>query len=109
MFLIRLIMLASVLASGVPALAASDPTRPPIFGGTKAKPVHQPIKLSMILKDNNNMRAIINESVVGVSDVVAGAKVTAIKDDHVVLSRDGQRITLRMPLAEVRKDSSHDE
>jgi hypothetical protein len=42
--------------------------------------------------------------VVGVSDTVANAKVLSIAEDSVVVSRGGQRITLRIPLAAVRKE-----
>lgn len=108
MLRIKVIVVAVILMVSAEAFSAGDPTRPPVFGGSKAKPEYQPLKLSMILKDNKNMRAIINESVVGVSDVVAGARVTAIKDDYVVLNRAGQKITLQIPIADVRKDSNHD-
>lgn len=108
MLLTRVFLLVLMMGAGSSICAAGDPTRPPIFGAPKAHVAHEPLKLSMILKDRDNMRAIINESVVGVSGVVAGARVIAIKDDYVVLSRAGQKITLRMPLADVRKDRSDD-
>lgn len=108
MLLNRLFVIVILMLSGAGQVQAGDPTRPPSLGAGKAKPVYQALSLTMILRDSANMRAIINESVVGVTDVVAGARVIAIKEDSVVLRRAGQNITLRMPLAEVRKDSGND-
>ncbi|MBA54111.1 MAG: hypothetical protein CMK89_06600 [Pseudomonadales bacterium] len=104
MLLNKLMLVVVMLCSSMKILAAGDPTRPPLFSEVKAATAYQPLELSMILNDSNNMRAIINESVVGVSDTVANAKVLSIAEDSVVVSRGGQKITLRMPLAAVRKE-----
>ena len=37
-----------------------------------------------------------------------GAKVLAIKEDHVILSRAGQKIKLRMPVAAIRKERENE-
>ena len=105
MSLNKLMLVVIIVSGSMNVLAAGDPTRPPLFSEVKAVTAHQPLQLSMILRDSNNMRAIINESVVGVSDTVANAKVLSIAEDSVVVSRGGQRITLRMPIAAVRKET----
>ncbi|MEE2733218.1 MAG: hypothetical protein VYA55_20535 [Pseudomonadota bacterium] len=102
---IKLLLMLAVLVGSVSAQAAGDPTRPPMFSNTKTKTAYAPLQLSMILNDGHHKRAIINESVVGVSDQVADAKVLSIAEDSVVVSRAGRRITLRMPMAAVRKES----
>ena len=104
MLLNKLMLVVVIMFGSVPALAAGDPTRPPLFSGAKTVTAYQPLQLSMILNDGSNKRAIINESVVGVADTVANAKVLSIAEDSVVVSRGGQRITLRMPIAAVRKE-----
>lgn len=104
MLLNKMMLVLVLVLSSMTVSASGDPTRPPLFSGSKAKTVYPPLQLSMILSDQQNMRAIINESVVGVADTVANAKVLSIAEDSVVLSRAGQRITLRMPIAAVRKE-----
>lgn len=103
---VMLVLLMSIGA--VSALASSDPTRPPLFSSPQTQAYLPPLQLSMILSDSNNMRAIINEAVVGVSDTVDGAKVLAINEETVVVSRAGQRLTLRIPVAGVRKERIND-
>ncbi len=90
------------------AEAASDPTRPPFLSGVRANVAVESLKLSMILNDGQARRAVINESVVAVSDLVAGARVLAINEQSVELRRAGKTITLRMPMAGVRKDKTHE-
>jgi hypothetical protein len=107
-FLIRVLLIFLLSSSSSYLLAANDPTRPPIFGPVKSKPVYNSLVLTMILNDKNNKRAIINESIVAVSDVVANARVIAIYDESVILTRAGKKIVLRMPLADVRKDRVDD-
>ncbi len=111
MLLNKWLLMVWVLVMGASASlqAASDPTRPPFMVKQSAKKTHKPLKLSMILSEGTQRKAIINESVVAESDSVEGATVIKINEDSVVVRRAGKNIKLTMPLAVVRKDGNHDE
>ena len=108
MLLIRVCCLLLMMVSGSVALAAGDPTRPPLYHNNQAAPVYEPLKLTMILNDAGSLRAVINEAVVAVADEVAGARVVAINESSVVVRRAGQRLTLQLPGAAIRKDRDHE-
>ena len=106
MFLIRF-SVTLLLALGTTWLhAGQDPTRPPFFGAAANPVAQESLHLSLIVDDARLRRAIINETVGGESDTVAGARVLRIESDRVRLVRAGQYITLQLPLAQIRKDHS---
>lgn len=104
MLLTRVCLLILMLLPGSVVMAAGDPTRPPLYNSNRVAPVYEPLKLTMILKDSTSLRAVINESVVSVTDEVAGARVLAINASSVLVRRAGQNMTLRLPVAAVRKE-----
>ena len=83
----------------IPVQAAVDPTRPPMTVSVESRQVLTPLNLSMILSDASGRRAVINETIVSVSDVIEQARVVAIHDGTVILERQGKKIELRMPLS----------
>jgi len=54
------------------------------------------LRLGGILQSGNEAHALINNHLVKVGDEIDGARVVAIGKYHVVLEKDGKRITLRM-------------
>ncbi len=98
MLIVMLVLSASPLTQ-----AKTDPTRPPVFLNKVAQPKAQPLKLTMILNQTDQRRAIINETVVSESDTINGAKVLIIKENSVLLLRAGKQWLLTMPHSDVRQ------
>ena len=115
MFPVKWFLLVIGLVVALPANAVNDPTRPPFALKQTPSKHYDALRLSMILQEGNSRRAVINESVVGVSDSVAGAKVIKIGEDSVLLRRGGKQIKLTMslegvrgPLVEPKKDAGNE-
>ena len=108
MWLTKILALSIIVFCVLPPVqAANDPTRPPFAIKSMPRVAYTPLKLSMILDAGDSRRAIINETVVSVSDTVAGAKVIRINASDVLLWRAGEHIKLEMPFGGVRKDSEN--
>jgi thioredoxin-related protein len=65
-------------------------------GSGAAVPVGPALKLSGIILDPSLPKAIINDAIVRVGDVVEGAKVVKITATNVVLTAGGREISLKM-------------
>ena len=104
------VLLLATLSVATPLSAAKDPTAPPTALSETTSPQAQAytFALSMIISDGKQRKAIINESLVGVKDVINNAVVIAIKQDSVVLRQGDKTINLTLPYAEVRKDREHE-
>ncbi len=73
---------------GRPPPSAQADGPPPLDAGD--------FKLGGIIRSGSDSHALINDHLVSVGDQVAGARVVEIGRYHVVLEKDGQRLTLRM-------------
>lgn len=94
-----------MMAQALPALAG-DPTRPPfVEASAPRQSTAAPLQLSMILHEDGRHRAVINGSLVAVSESVGSARVVAIHSDHVVLARAGRQFSLHLPIAAVKQSS----
>lgn len=91
-----------------PVLAA-DPMRPPNLESPAQEIVHEPLRLSLILSDAGRKRAVVNGKVLSVSERIGNARLEAINDDHVVMTRAGQRFVLRLAIPAIRQESDSDE
>lgn len=91
-----------------PVLAA-DPMRPPNLEPPAQEIVHEPLRLSLILNDAGRKRAVVNGKVLAVSERIGNARLEAINDDHVVMTRAGQRIVLRLAIPAIRQERNSDE
>lgn len=88
----------------VPVMAMEkDPMRPPVNPVVVEQTVQKkPLTLTLVLRQDHQWSAIINEKLVTIDDEVDDARVTLINENSVVLSRAGERIELRLPLGDVR-------
>ena len=82
----------------LPQPSQPQPTSPP---PVTTRPAVEPtpavsFRLGGILQSGNEAHALINNHLVKVGDEIDGARVVAIGKYHVVLEKDGKRITLRM-------------
>jgi hypothetical protein len=97
---------ALLMALGVGAAAAADvvdPTRPPPGYGApqhagdpqSPDPLPDPVRVQMIARDGSQHMAVLNGHRVRPGDAITldgkSVKVVAIRDDAVVLDRDGHR------------------
>lgn len=100
----------TLMLASAPALSMTDPMRPPSFDGVEAPQARQEAKpptsltLSMILDTGSRRRAIINDAVVELDDVIGDARLIAIRKESVVLRQAGKTIELSLPFAEIRRD-----
>lgn len=80
------------------SLSAQDPTRPPswLTGSANVTSNEGALTLQQVLISQNRRFAVINEKLVSEGDRVAGARVTKIDRDKVIIIRAGQRTTLRL-------------
>ncbi len=104
----KAVVLLTTLVLATPLLAAKDPTAPPSVINETRSPQAYTFSLSMIISDGKYRKAVVNESLVGVNDVINNAIVVAIKQDSVVLQQGDETINLTLPNAEVRKDREHE-
>ncbi len=86
-----------------------DPTQPPVTASYTEQVVHNPLTLSLVMKQQGGWRAIINEKMVGVDDQVENARVMMIDEDQVVLSRAGEKIILHMSIDDIRRDGAYED
>lgn len=94
-----------MITQALPALAG-DPTRPPFAEASAPRQsTATSLQLSMILQEDGRNRAVINGSLVAVSESVGNARVVAINPDHVVMARAGRQFSLHLPIAAVKQSS----
>ncbi|MFL0796719.1 MAG: hypothetical protein K6L73_04440 [Cellvibrionaceae bacterium] len=74
----------------------TDPTRPLKWQATAAGKYQKQLTLNSVLISESRKVAIINGRRVKVSGMVDGAKVIAIRNGEVVVSRNGARQTLKL-------------
>lgn len=94
----RLIGLVGLLA-GSCALAALDPTQPPLnasVGVPAAEESAQPLVLQAIVRGAGRTRAVINGQNLQVGDSLNGMRVNAIYPHAVLIERNGQQELLRL-------------
>ena len=90
----------------VPTFAwAGDPMRPPNLEAPAQEIVHAPLRLSMILSQQGRRRAVVNGKVLSVSERIGTARLVAIHDDYVVMTREGQQFVLRLQLPDIKQES----
>ena len=82
---------------------AGDPMRPPNLEAPAQEIVLEPLRLSMILREEGRHRAVVNGKVLDVSERIGTARLVAINDDHVVMARAGQSFVLRLSLPPVKQ------
>lgn len=87
---------------------ANDPMRPPHLEAPPEEIVYEPLRLSMILAEEGRRRAVVNGKLLGVSERIGTARLVAIHDDHVVMTRAGQTFVLRLSTASVIQASKGD-
>ena len=96
--LCRIIGLISLLI-GSPAMAALDPTQPPLdaqVGVTSSDEKAQPLVLQAIVRGAGHTRAVINGQSLRVGDDLSGMRVNAIYPHAVLIERNGQQELLRL-------------
>lgn len=90
----------------LPLLAwAGDPMRPPNLEPAAQEIVHEPLRLSMIVTEQGRKRAVVNGKILSVSERIGNARLEAIHDDHIVMTRGGQRFVLRLGIPAVKQAS----
>ena len=87
------------------AVWAADPMRPLNLEPPAQEIVREPLRLSMILRESGRMRAVVNGKVLEVSDRIGTARLIAIREDHVVMSRGGQQFVLRLSIPVIKQVS----
>ena len=94
----RLIWLISLLI-GSPAMAALDPTEPPLnapVGMAATEDAAQPLVLQAIVRGAGHTRAVINGQRLRVGDSLSGVRVNAIYPHAVLIERNGKQELLRL-------------
>ncbi|MBI3989583.1 MAG: hypothetical protein HY347_08195 [candidate division NC10 bacterium] len=64
--------------------------------GPKEPPLEQVLKVTGIVWNGRHVYAVINDFLVKKGDEIVGAKVIEIKQDHVILLKDGREHILRL-------------
>ena len=109
----RLWIFAAAVCAMAPAGAVEDPFRPPAFAvAPSTSPAEdRPVELqvSMILHGPGRSSAVIGGRTLGVGDRIQGFTVAAIRQNRVILDRDGRRIELEPAnaLRPIRSSDSH--
>lgn len=87
------------LLTGTPAMAALDPTQPPVnmsVGVDSAEETAKPLILQAIVRGAGQTRAVINGQSLRVGDDLSGVRVNAIYPHAVLIERNGQQELLRL-------------
>jgi MSHA biogenesis protein MshK len=83
------------LLIGSPAMAALDPTQPPLNAAV-GMAAAQPLVLQAIVRGAGHTRAVINGQRLRVGDSFSGVRVNAIYPHAVLIERNGQQELLRL-------------
>jgi len=110
---LHLCLFAAALCAMAPAGAVEDPFRPPasaVAPSTSAaedRPVE--LQVSMILHGPGRSSAVIDGRTLSVGDRIQGFTVAAIRQNRVILDRDGRRVELEPAnaLRPIRTSDSH--
>lgn len=87
------------LLIGSPAMAALDPTQPPLnaqVDAASADEKAQPLVLQAVVRGAGHTRAVINGQSLRVGDDLSGVRVKAIYPHAVLIERNGQQELLRL-------------
>jgi hypothetical protein len=86
------------LATAAPAVAATDPTAPPISlaAGGNSAPASAPATLAWVRVNGKQSLAWYGSTTVRLGDAVEGGRVVAIREDGIVIAGSGGRRTLTL-------------
>lgn len=79
-----------------------DPFTPPVVKAIEKQDTDAlaGVRLEGIIWDEKNPIAVVNDKVVGIGDVISGAKIIEIKENEVIFDVNGQRISVKLIIKE---------